>query len=38
MHGNLRIAHKILVRKPEGKSFPGRPRWKWEDALQMDLK
>jgi hypothetical protein len=38
MHGDLRIALKILVRKPEGKNFPGRPSWKWEDAHQMDLK
>jgi hypothetical protein len=37
-HGDVRIVYKILVRKHEGKSFLGRSRWKWEDALQINLK
>jgi len=28
--GKIRIAYKILVRKPEGKRTPERPRCRWE--------
>ena len=30
--------HRVLVRKPEGKSPLGRPRRKWEDNIKMDLQ
>jgi hypothetical protein len=29
--------YRILVRKPEGKRPPGRPRRRWEDNSNMDL-
>jgi hypothetical protein len=35
--GQMRSAYKILVRKPEGKRPPGRPRCRWED-IRMDLR
>jgi hypothetical protein len=28
----------ILVRKPEGNRPLGRPRCRWEDNIQMDLR
>jgi hypothetical protein len=31
-------AYKILVGKPEGKRPLGRPRRRWEDNIEMDLK
>jgi hypothetical protein len=31
-------AHRILVVKPEGKRPLGRPRRKWEDNTEMDLR
>jgi hypothetical protein len=36
--GEIRNAHKILVRKPEGKRPRGRPRRRWEDNIRMDLR
>jgi hypothetical protein len=36
--GQMRNAHKILVRKPEGKRSPARPRKRWENSIQMDFK
>ena len=30
--------HRVLVRKPEGKRPPGRPRRRWEDNIKMDLQ
>jgi hypothetical protein len=29
---------RILVRKPEGNRQIGRPRFKWEDNIKMDLR
>ena len=29
--GDGRKAYKLLIRKPEGKPFRGRPKIKWED-------
>ena len=30
--------HRVLVRKPEGKRPLGRPRYRWEDNIKMDLQ
>jgi hypothetical protein len=35
--GDIRNAYKILVRKSEGKSPPGRPWHRWEDNIIMNL-
>jgi hypothetical protein len=35
---DMRNAHKILVRKPEGKTPLGRPRRRWKDDMKLDLK
>jgi hypothetical protein len=32
-----RIAHRLLVRKTEGKRLLGRPRRRWVDNISMDL-
>ena len=31
-------AYRVLVGKPEGKRFLGRPRCTWEDITKMDLR
>ena len=33
-----RKAHKLLLRKPEGKRSRGRPKIRWEDNIISDLK
>ena len=33
-----RGVHKVLVGKPEGKRPLGRPRYRWEDNIKMDLE
>jgi hypothetical protein len=33
-----RGVHRVLVRRPEGKSLLGRPRRRWEDNIKMDLQ
>ena len=33
-----RVAHTVLVGKPEGKSSLGRPICKWEDYIKIDLQ
>jgi hypothetical protein len=38
MNGEKRNVYRILVRKPEGKSPLGRPRYRWEDNIKMDLR
>jgi hypothetical protein len=38
MHGRMRTANKILVRKPEGKRPLRRPRHRWEYNIRMDLR
>jgi PAS domain-containing protein len=35
---NLLHAYRLLVGKPEGKRFLGRPRHRWVDAIVMDLR
>jgi hypothetical protein len=36
--GKDRVAHRVLVEKPEGKGPLGRPRRRWEDNIKMDLQ
>ena len=36
--GEGRNVHRVLVGKPEGKSYLGRPRRRWEDNIKMDLQ
>jgi hypothetical protein len=36
--GEKRIAHRILVGRPEGRRPLGRPRRRWEDNIKMDLQ
>ena len=31
-------AYRVLVGKPEGKKPFGRPRYRWEDSIEMDLQ
>ncbi|KAJ4435418.1 hypothetical protein ANN_18033 [Periplaneta americana] len=33
-----RDAYRVLVRRPEGKRPLGRPRRRWEDNIEMDLR
>jgi hypothetical protein len=35
---DMRNAYKIMVRKPEGKRPHGRPRYRWEDNIRLDLR
>ena len=37
MRGRLG-AHRFLVGKPEGKRQLGRPGFRWEDNIKMDLQ
>jgi hypothetical protein len=30
--------YNVLVGKPEGKRPLGRPRYRWEDGIRMDLR
>jgi hypothetical protein len=36
--GEKRTAYRILVGKPGGKRQLGRPRRRWVDNIEMDLK
>ena len=36
--GERRVVHRVLVGKPEGKRPLGRPRHRWEDNIEMDLR
>jgi hypothetical protein len=36
--GEKRNAYRILVGKPEGKRPLGRPRFRWVDNIEMDLR
>jgi hypothetical protein len=36
--GKYRGVHRVLVGKPEGKRPLGRPRYRWEDNIKMDLQ
>jgi hypothetical protein len=34
----MRVVYKMLVGKHERKRPLGRPRYKWEDNIRMDLR
>jgi len=36
--GESRSVCRVLARKPEGKTPLGRPRYRWEDNIKMDLQ
>jgi hypothetical protein len=36
--GEMRNAYRILVGKPKGKRPLGRPRHRWVDNIEMDLR
>jgi hypothetical protein len=36
--GEERGVYRVLVRKPEGKTPPRRPRCRWKDNIRMDLQ
>jgi hypothetical protein len=36
--GERRGVYRILVGKPEGKGPRGRPKYLWEDNIQMNLQ
>ena len=36
--GERRDVYRILVGKPEGKGPLGRPRFRWENNINMDLQ
>jgi hypothetical protein len=37
-NGDKRSEYRILVRKPEGKRSLGRPRRKWVNSIEMNLR
>jgi hypothetical protein len=37
-NGEKRNAYRILVGKPSGKRPLGRPRYRWNDNIRMDLR
>jgi hypothetical protein len=36
--GEGRGVYKVLLGRPEGKRVPGRPRYRWEDNIKLDLR
>ena len=36
--GESRGVYRVLMREPEGKRSFGRPRFRWEDNIKMDLQ
>jgi hypothetical protein len=36
--GEGRIVYRVLVGRSEGKRLLGRPRFRWEDNIKMDLR
>jgi hypothetical protein len=36
--GEGRSAYRVLVGKPEGKRLLGRPGYRWEDNIKLDLR
>jgi hypothetical protein len=37
-YGGRRSAYRVLVGKPEGKRPLGRPKYRWEDNIKVDLQ
>jgi hypothetical protein len=35
--GEVRVAYRILVGRPEGRRPVGRPRRRWNDNIKIDL-
>jgi hypothetical protein len=38
MHGEGRGVYRVLVGRPEGKRPLGRPRSRWEDNIELELR
>jgi hypothetical protein len=38
LNGEGRGVYRVLVGRPEGKRPLGRPRYRWEDNIKMDLR
>jgi len=36
--GDRRGAYMVSVWRPDGKRLPGRPRYRWEYNIKMDLQ
>jgi hypothetical protein len=36
--GEIRGVYRVVVGKPEGKKPLGRPRFRWEDDIKMELQ
>jgi hypothetical protein len=36
--GEGRGVYRVLVGRPEGKRPPGRPRFRWENNIKLDLR
>jgi hypothetical protein len=36
--GEGRCAYRVLVGRPEGRRQLGRPRYRWEDNIKIDLQ
>jgi hypothetical protein len=34
----MRNSYRLLVRKPEGRRPPGRPRHRWVNNIKMDVR
>jgi hypothetical protein len=34
----MRNSYQILVVQPQWNKLPGKPRYRWEDSIKMDLK
>jgi len=37
-YGERRSVYRVLVGKPEAKTPLGKPRFRWEDNIKMDMK
>jgi hypothetical protein len=38
MYWDRRGAYRVLVGRPDEKRPLGRPRWRWDDNIRMDLQ
>jgi hypothetical protein len=36
--GEVRGVYRVLIGRPEGKRLLGRPRYRWEDNIKLDLR